>query len=157
MLHAHVHCDCFEKGRITSTPPYQELVYIDEDGALSVRSKSGAAHADVYYWRENACEHERSIILSHCIGNMALVATLRMELERHPDWFPILLNKTIHNGIHAGDFLTVEDVRQVKEELKRLENYKCVDADTTPYMEAFKGKMSELVECALALSKPIVF
>jgi hypothetical protein len=157
MLHAHVHCDCFEQGRIKSAPPYSALVYVGDDGALDVRSESGAVHADVYYWREKACEHERGIMLSHCIGNISLVAALRMELERHAEWFPVLLQQTVYNGIHAGDFLTLEDVRRVKEELRKLDGYECVDPENHAFINAFRRKMSELIECALALNKPIVF
>jgi hypothetical protein len=77
-----------------------------------------------------------------------------MELERLAEWFPVLLQQTLYNGIHAGDFLTVEDVRRVKEELRRLDGYECEDPKNQAFINAFSRKMSELIECALALNKP---
>jgi hypothetical protein len=157
MLDACIFCDCFEKGRIKSSPPYSDLVSLGEDGDLKVESNDGKINAEVSNWRENACEHENSTLIYYCIGNIALVADFRRELNYRADSYPILLEKVLYNGTHAGDFLRLEDVEKIKEELARLSDHKCVDRELIPYLETFRSKMSELVECSLAVQKPIVF
>jgi hypothetical protein len=112
---------------------------------------------EVYYWRENACVHERGVFLMHCIGNIALVSDLRTELERLSNLFPILPGKVLYNGIHGGDFLTLSEVLAAREELEELKRFESRDPEMKAHIESFRHRLSELVECALVLRKPIVF
>jgi hypothetical protein len=133
------------------------LLYVGDDGFVEARSDDFAIQAEVYYWRENACLHERGVFLMHCIGNMALVRDLRTELARQSNLFPILLGKVLYNGIHGGDFLTLSEVLDAREELEELRGFESRDPELKSHIESFRNKLSELVECALVLRKPIVF
>ncbi len=153
---ARVHCNCFERGIIQS-PPYPESLYIDESGAIAWRILEPGLLAELDEWRSNACEHERGIYISRDIGNIALVADLRMKLSRERESFPVLLEKVLYNGIHAGDCLSLQDVSRLKHELEIVEEFQPADSEMFPYLGSFASTMFELVECAQLLEKPIEF
>lgn len=153
---ARVHCNCFERG-IIRCAPYPDLLYIDESGAMAWRSLDGGLLAQLDEWRRNACEHERGIYVSRDIGNIALVANLRRELSREQHVFPVLLEKVLYNGIHAGDCLSLEDVDLLRLELEVLKDFQPADSELIPYLQSFAANMFELVQCAQLLEKPIEF
>jgi hypothetical protein len=57
-LDATVYCDCFETDRARRPPPQPELVYIDENGQVSLKwDAPGADQFAFYDWLNMACEH----------------------------------------------------------------------------------------------------
>lgn len=153
---ARVYCNCFERGIIQS-PPYPEFLYVDEGGAIAWRNLEPSLLVELDEWRRNACEHERGIYISRDIGNIALVADLRAELSRERKSFPVLLEKVLYNGMHAGDCLSPQDLSRLKHELEIVEEFQPVDSEMIQYLRSFANTMGELVESAQLLKKPIEF
>ena len=122
-LDATVYCDCFEKGRLRSSPPLHVSLYVDASGALECASEHLSLEDQISLdrWLHFAsCEHEDRILLHHYLSNIARVGILRTEFQREPDRFPVLLKKVIYCGIHAGDFLSVETIPVLVQELDSL-------------------------------------
>ena len=103
---------------------------------------------------------ENCSVLTDCIvrkrlGNIAMVGFLREQVGRLPDaesLFPIILNRVIHNGVHAGDEIAVSDVPQLKTELEVLAKMES-DKDVQNFICA----MHELCDASLMTENPIVF
>ena len=109
-------------------------------------------------WLQNrACEHAGGVLLHHFIGNIALVGLLREELATDPGTFPLLLKKVVYSGTHCGDFVPVEEIEPLAREVQALANLKCQNPEAPPYLEAFRKQMSDLVDCASRVKKPIYF
>jgi len=155
-LDACVYCDCFEKGRLLSSPPAGFATQVEPDGSL------GPGRADYTLdeilawdlWREGfACEHGAGRLLHHRLGNISLIGSLRAELKREAARFPILLNKVVYSGSHAGDYLPTEIVK----ELEELASFKCSSKKSDAFMSQFRLQMLELVAASLSVMKPIAF
>ena len=113
-LDAHVCCDCFGRGQLRSPPPPGCNPSVCADGSLWC----GSDDLDVLFafdrWRQlEACGHEDGYLVAHRSGNIALVASLRRELGRWPERFPVILSRVIYDGIHCGDFIQAADVPQL--------------------------------------------
>lgn len=157
-LAACVYCDCFERGRLRTPPPQSQHVFVAADGSLDTDATDLDAQLLFDQWCFGAaCEHEYGVLLDHAIGNISLVAILREELSRHPDTFPILLHKILYDGIHCGDFLTLDDVSCLQRELEILAWLPTQRQENDDYLRDFHRKMSELVRTSLDIRKPIVF
>src|SRR5436309_381829 len=79
-LDAAVYCDCFERGRLQSPPPPGCTLAVAPDGSLLCGSDDLDVQLAFDRWRQSeACEHEDGYLVSHWIGNIALVASLRAE------------------------------------------------------------------------------
>ena len=157
-LDAVVHCDCFERGRLRSPPPAGCTPSVDEWGFLHCGSNNLAIQLAFDRWQfEEACEHEDGLLVHHRIGNIALVAGLRTELQRHPDRFPMLLARVVYNGVHSGDLIPAGEVSQFRPELDALALVRCEDPEMGPLMREFATQMEELVVASLTVCKPIVF
>jgi hypothetical protein len=159
-LDAVVYCDCYEKGRLRVSPPVGALLHIAVNGALECDSDRIPFDAVLAFdeWRASkACGHEKGILLQHRLGNTALVALLRSELQREPNRFPILLTKVVHSGIHGGDYLPIETIPELQRELDLLSTFKCSTREADEFMSQFKIRMVELASTALSVTKPIAF
>jgi hypothetical protein len=174
-LDAFVCCDCYEKGQLHELPPRPEYVRMSKNGQLFCENPDfeqakhvswadprwqAAVEKDIEFDRwlaERACSHQDGILVHHWIGNLGLVVSLRQELKRQAQRFPILLNKVLYSALHTGDYLTVDTVNQLGQELELLATFQCVDPDIDSYMHDFYQKMVELREAALSVSKPIAF
>jgi hypothetical protein len=157
-LNASVYCDCYEAGRLREPPPPGCAPMVAEDGSVLCGSDEldvQLAFDQWYYFR--ACEHECGQLILHRIGNIALVAMLRMELQRMRDRFPLLLGRVLYNGVHCGDFLAVEKLPELRREITALAEIYCADQETANYVRGFTAQMSELMDCAMRVGKPIVF
>lgn len=178
-LDAHVYCDCLEKGRIPQPMPNDAVVKIGADG-FPLLERNGET-----VWDDFECEHESRRLIHHRLGNIALVALLRRELNREASSYPILLDKVVYNGIHAGDCIGLEQIPRLQIELQRLATFKCVGDTPNPFrwprrlarvfpfnlwcrdystaeesdqfMQYFRGQMVELAETAVRVGKPISF
>ena len=155
-LHASVYCNCYETGRLLTQPPRPELVYVDEYGSLNCQNPEH--FPELYVWLEyRACTHERGRAAHHYIGNIALVAFLREELGKAFDAFPLILSKVVYNGIHGGDYIGVEDVEKMQDEVERLQTLHGDNPDDEKFLREFENQMRELVVCSMKMGKPIVF
>ena len=157
-LDATVYCDCFEKGTLRASPPPDWQVYVDETGQRCSRSECLEISHEFDQWSQHeACEHEGGELVSHWLGNVALVGFLRCQCGRQADRFPIMLEKVIYSGSHCGDFIDAATVRRLAVEVDALSNLACEDPKEDVFIRDFENKMRELVLAALRVQKPIVF
>jgi hypothetical protein len=158
-LDATVYCDCYEKGRVRRPPPQPELVYVDENGQVTLKwDAPGADQFAFYGWLKEACEHgPMGEMVSHRIGNIARVGFLRSTLSENPKEYPLLLARVVYNGIHSGDTLSSADVESLRPELERLREVHGKDAVEEEMIREFELQMQELTDAVLRLNKPIVF
>ena len=157
-LDAFVFCDCFEKGKLREPPPRPELVFVTENGSLDCESDDPKILEEFDIWiRDRACEHEEGILTGFYVGNATLVEELWEELANESNKFPILMSKELYDGTHCGDFLIKSDVIKLKAELKKLSKFRCRDFEIQEYMQKFQQRMSNIVDCALSVGKPIAF
>jgi hypothetical protein len=157
-LDAYVHCDCFERGCLRSAPPAGCNPSIASDGGLDC----GSDNPDVQiafdgWWYAQACAHESGVLVSHRIGNIALVALLRTELSRWPQRFPMLLERVIYNGVHCGDFIPATEVSALAREVEAIASVRCDEPEKDAFVRGFESQMRELVIASLTVGKPIVF
>lgn len=157
-LDATVYCNCFENGRLEEPPPNSSSVYVAPDGSLYCKSEDLEALLVFDTWlRESACEHKDGVLRHHYIGNIALVGLLREELKRESEKFPIILEKILYSGTHAGDYLSLADVSDLQVELNALAEFAASNEKKQVYVEGFRLQMQELIGAALSLGKPISF
>jgi hypothetical protein len=157
-LDAHVCCDCFERGRLRCPPPPGCDLSVTDDGGLLCGSDDLDVQIAFDRWQQSeACEHEDGYLLSHRIGNIALVAALRAELGRRPERFPLTLSRVVYDGVHCGDFIPAAEVPQLVPEVEALAGVHCPDPEMEQLMRGFETQMRELVAAALRVGKPLVF
>ena len=157
-LDASVYCNCFETDRLRNQPRDDFDVYVSDIGALECRSSDIETLVAFDTWRCNdACEHEDTVLTHHYIGNFARVDILRKELNKHTDLFPIILTKVIYCGTHCGDHLTIKDVLLLEREIRSLSTVRCVGNRSQEILDYFYTQLTDLVECAKLMSKPIAF
>ncbi|HTL29605.1 MAG TPA: hypothetical protein VL282_10295 [Tepidisphaeraceae bacterium] len=117
-LDAHVHCDCFERGRLRTPPRPEWGVRIDETGDYVPHTKDLDELIEFDTWRyQEACEHPYGQLLHHRLGNIALIALFREILNPLAEQLPVIVNKVIYSGTHCGDYLNAADVEQLNAEL----------------------------------------
>ncbi|NJL98428.1 MAG: hypothetical protein HC924_06215 [Synechococcaceae cyanobacterium SM2_3_2] len=163
-LDAWVWCNCVETGQLTTPHPYPELLYIDEEGCPDIRSDEDDKIKAHRQWEfDNPCRHENFTLLHHRIGNISLVASLRKAVSHLSEdaavRYPVLWSKVIYSGVHCGDWLKIEDVKQLKDELDRLrlQNLNEIDEEDAYFLRGFIQQMEELIQASLSVNKPIVF
>jgi hypothetical protein len=158
-LDAMVYCDCYERGKIRRPPPRPEVVTVDESGEVVLTcNQPGTDERGFYDWLATACEHgPRGRLLSYRLGNIALVALLRSLLAREPNRFPILLTQVRYNGVHGGDFLSIEEVERLVPEVEHLKEVHADKEGHEPLVREFERQMRRLVQAALSVGKPIAF
>src|SRR4051794_39259028 len=122
-LDATVYCDCYEKGMVRKPPPQPELVYVGASGQVCLLSEDPRADCHRFdQWQQDACEHgPHGWLVSHRLGNVALIDCLRELLSQTPDVFPGLLQKVLYSGTHGGDYLDTEQVARLIPELEPLQ------------------------------------
>ncbi len=157
-LDACVYCDCYEKGRLLQPPPNGVSLHVEPDGSLGCEDSAVVDWIAWDQWREQlACIHPAGMLLHHRLGNITLIGLIRAELNREPAKFPILLSKVVYSGSHAGDFLLVETIPALQEELDRLSDFKCSGPKAVPFISRFRAQMNELAAASRAVGKPVVF
>jgi hypothetical protein len=112
---------------------------------------------DFYNWNCDACEHEDGVLLHHHLGNIGLIAFFRDVLTPHVDRLEMIVKKIIYNGMHAGDWLSLEDVDQLRSELEVLAQINGQDSEEEKFLRDFEQQLRELAECSRQVGKPIVF
>ena len=157
-IDAFVWCDCFERGHLRSPPPPGCSLSVSDDGGLLCGSDDLEVQIAFDRWRQSdACEHEGGFLVVHRIGNIALIASLRAELGRRPDKFPVTLSRVICDGTHCGDFIPAADLPRLASEVESLADLYCDEPDMEQCMREFAVQMRELVCAALLVGKPLVF
>jgi hypothetical protein len=157
-LDATVYCDCFEADRLREPSPYPALVYVVPNGNLDCRSEDVATLLEFDQWLLNrACQHKNGILLRHYIGNITLVTLLRNEFAREAERLPILLGKVLYSGSHTGDYLSVDEVRDLQRELSDLDTFTCSNEKNKRYVDQFRRQMQKLVDASMGIAKPISF
>jgi hypothetical protein len=157
-LDAAVYCDCFERGRLRRPPPAGCKLSVTDDGSLLCGSDDLDVQMAFDAWCiSDACEHNRGLLSAHRIGNIALVAALRSELQRRPEQFPLLLSRVLYNGVHAGDFIAAAEVPRLCPEVAALAELHSPDPAMEQFLRDFAAQMAELVESAQRVGKPISF
>lgn len=156
-LDATVYCDCFERGSLRSQPDPAWRVYVDSNGKRECGSQDIDHCLAFDKWDRSACDHEYGVLVSHYIGNMALVAFYRHVLSQQADVFPLLLAKVLYSGIHCGDFLPPADVMAIRDEVKRLRKVHVQAPRDEDFLRDFENQLRDLVDCAIRFGKPISF
>jgi hypothetical protein len=187
-LDAFVYCDCVEKGQLKSPPPFPEHFHVDPSGFPSLRSTDeGSERAHDAWEASSPCPHPSFKFLHRRLGNIAAIQWVRQALHQVSQdpqkEYPILRLKVVYSGSHAGDFLNLDEVRALKQELKALRTVDLVGIKLTQgelvfspdgrtvdktrwetaheaeweFLRGFFSKLEELVEASLNVGKPIAF
>ena len=179
-LDATVYCNCFETGKLKTPPRPEWKVYVQEDGCRTTGADDLNTKMAFDRWsdRTRACIHEGGELIHHRIGNLAAVLHLNAELWKHArrlqdeNMFPIILDKVLYSSCHCGDFLDLATVRELHAELETLADVHAGLSDAEHWfirslagsteeaeyaLRTFEAEMTELVECALRVGKPISF
>ncbi len=82
---------------------------------------------------------------------------MREILSKTPERFPVLLAKVLYDGTHGGDYLGLQDVNAVAAEVAALRAVSDTQRHNEALIRSFERQMSELVEAAQRLAKPIAF
>lgn len=155
-LDAFVFCRCFEDG-IATAPPVGLNVRVAEDGSLECLGSQTENLRLFDEWQTRACAHPQGILLHHRLGNIGLIGFLRGVFKRFPSKFPVISSKILYDGIHSGDYLTVEDAMLIESELAELARLEMPDRRESDFVEVFRQQLVDLVEAALLVRKPIAF
>lgn len=159
-LDAFVFCDCLEKGRLCNPPPSGTTVYVGPDGRRGIEVGTNLVEYGFErdQWLEHeACKHPAGILLHHRLGNIALIGILRAELNREAERFPILVTRVVYSGSHGGDFISIEMIPALQNEIESMAEFQCSSREAARFMENFRAQMLELAATALSVGKPIAF
>jgi hypothetical protein len=159
-LDACVHCDCYETGKVRTPAPQPGLVYVDpETGEVALQwEEQGADQRSFDDWRASACEHGRwGELVSHRLGNIARISFLRAVFQSTPLNFPVLLSKVVYNGVHCGDTLGPADIERLACEMVAVHTLHRAEPSDEAVLRGFETQMTELIEAARKVRKPIVF
>jgi hypothetical protein len=157
MLDARVYCNCLEAGKLRLQPKPHWRVSVLDDGTIEAECLDQRERREFHRWWKHACEHEDRVLVYHCLGNVAMVSFLRAEFAKVAGKCLVLLGRVVSDGVHGGDFLTVEQVRDLEGELRELDGFQCESEADQPYVDRFLDQMRELVAASLSVSKPIAF
>src|SRR5689334_19584624 len=143
-LDACVYCNCYEKGVMRTPPPNGVRLCVEPNGALECESEKmsfDAVRAFDQWQAFSACQHKRGVLLHHRLGNISLIGSLRSELQAESSRFPVLLTKVIYSGSHAGDFLALDAISVLQQELEALGHFQCSTAESAEFMTRFGAQM----------------
>ncbi len=163
-LDATVWCNCIETEKLNTPHPFPELLIVHESGEPDIDSgdlKKVTAHDK---WQSSSpCEHNECVLVSHYLGNTALVAGLRESVGKLSGdveaEFSVLWSDVIYSGTHCGDFLKAEEVKKLKAEIVNLRSrdFSVLDTKEIQYLQEFLEQIDQLIEASLSVNKPIVF
>lgn len=163
-LDASVWCNCIETRKLHTPHPFPEFLTLDKSGRPDFNSddmEKITAHDEWEY--SSPCEHDQCRLVSHYLGNIDLVASLRESVNKLSNnaeaEYPVLWSEVIYSGTHCGDFLTVDEVRRLKVEIFNLKShdFSSLNAQDIQYFQHFLEQMDELIEASLSVNKPISF
>jgi hypothetical protein len=96
---------------------------------------------------------EERRITSARLGNMALIMHLFAVISGAVPTATVMIEKVLYSGTHTGDRITVEEVRQLRCELDKVEQAISGDVEVV----AFVSRLRAVVEVALQNERPITF
>ena len=156
-LDEFVYCDCFERDNLRSNPPAGVKVRVAPSGELMCETEEDSAFFAFSAWKQaRACTHQGMILVHHRLGSTEAIDKLRAALEGHADRFPILLQRVLYCGTHTCDWIPVQAIPRLTNELKKL------DSETFPdgiadAVRVLKIQIAELIIAANLTGKPICF
>jgi hypothetical protein len=153
-LDASVRCNCIKNG-IAAPHPFPDLLRLDETSEPILK---GADEMPLDIWLEHdlwfrrSCSHG-GYLLQERLGNASLVGHIRSVMSAIPhDPYPVLQERVIHSGVHAGDFIRAEVSVRLLEEAQRLRQL-----SNDAILQQFAADLIELAETSVATGNPIVF
>jgi len=165
-LDAVVFCDCVEKNRLKVPHPFPKHLCVESNGSPGINSEEPDEIDKHDEWMAlPPCEHDEMIIAGFYLGNATLVQHVHNALEallRPPlPGCPVLLNNVLYSGTHAGDYLSLPQVRELAVELQQLEELDlettAVSSESLRIIKSVAEKLRSLTKIALEISKPIAF
>jgi hypothetical protein len=121
-LNAFVCCNCIKEGKVPPHP-FPELLAFDQTGEPILK---GNGDIDLKLWLKHdkwyrdSCPHSGYLVEKR-LGNIAGVAYVRGFLEGNsPNEFPLLLERVVYDGVHAGDWIAARAVPQLMRETRKL-------------------------------------
>lgn len=158
-LTATVYCDCVEHNRLRIPHPLPELLFIDESGYPNLRSADFEQVVLHDQWEaQNPCLHTRFRLVEYWLGNVAAIGLIRHRIEELSEStatpYRILRSKVVYSGSHSGDFLTTNEVVQLRDELCSLQEV--ISLKDAQLNESLR-KLQDLVNKSMSIGKPIAF
>lgn len=155
-LDAFVYCDCFEKDNLRCNPPGGLNLCISPNGDITCDAPTERDWFAFSAWKHSkACLHEGMILKHHRLGNAALIDHLKRAIEANaPNRFPILLGHILYSGTHTCDWLPMQMLPSLTEELRQLEPAKTRAFEAVQHL---KIQLAELIIAAQMTKKPICF
>jgi hypothetical protein len=156
-LDAFVYCDCFERDNLRCDPPRGMTLRVAPNGDLTCDAPDDSSWHAFNAWKlAKACLHHGMILVRHRLGSDAAVDVIRTELQKDALRFPILLEKVVYSGTHTCDWLPLQSLPRLTEELKHL-NADHSDSKRADAVRLFKIQIAELIIAAQLAQKPICF
>lgn len=156
-LDATVFCNCFESGRVRTPPLPEWMVGVEKSGARAPQSSNIDEQMAFDQWDLDACDHPSGILI-HCrIGDIGTVGLIRASLSKRPELFPVILSRIVYDGVHAGDYIDASEIQSLRPELEALSRIQFDNSLANKVIMHFKQRLSELVEWAIRIGKPISF
>lgn len=88
------------------------------------------------------------------LGNASMIAWLAKEIRLRCDACPLLLEAVLFSASHAGDFIAIEQIECLEQEVKLL---LAQELSMSPELGVFLDSMYALTEAAKSNQNPIVF
>lgn len=171
-LDALVYCDCVEKGLLRKQHPFPDLLTIDETGYPDIATKMNEITLLHKQWiMSKPCIHQDFILVFERLGNVATIDFIRATISRIIEYCnidcQIVWNKVVYSSIHSGDYLSINDVVKLDQEITQMFSIIRMDEkmhnkiipnerDRRIYLKFFDS-LKILTETSLKISKPIVF
>ena len=155
-LDAFVYCDCFEKDHLRSNPPRGLKLKVSPNGDVTCEAATDREWITFSSWKQKkACVHEGMILKHHRLGSVRKIDELRAALEnKERTRFPILLSRVLYSGTHTCDWLPLDALPQLTEELRVLNPPGTSEGDALQHL---KIQLAELIIAAQMVNKPICF
>ncbi len=102
-------------------------------------------------------QREKLIAVERRLGNAALIRFLHEEIARLVGLqsVPVLLGQVLYSGTHSGDYISLEDVSRLSQEIALLAER--AHGQKTAEIGAQLDALRELVKAAETERNPIVF
>lgn len=159
---AYVYCDCYEKGKINSSPPLKDNILVNEEGQVIYDfawSLYHAKYAKLEQWIENGpCAHKEMLACDERLGTDKEIEAFKTFIENiDADKFQLLTaqlpNKT--GGILASN-LSEALLSEIDALKKCMDNSKSENENLPKYKQILEA-IQRLVHASIATKHPIVW
>lgn len=125
-VHAKVYCDCVETKKINPIPVFYNNISIEPNGEPYVSDEIHKSEDYQTWYHAHPCPHRDFWLVHHRLGHILQIVFLCNMLKlfsNDPEHeYPILTLKVLTDGTHCADFLTVEEVKSLNNELESIKN-----------------------------------